>query len=88
MAKNKIGDLRDHLFIMLEELSDESLTEEQFERAIKKAKAISDIGKVIVDTAKEENTFMKMQERVGRSNSVFFNSSEKPQLPPKSALPE
>jgi hypothetical protein len=76
MANNKISDLRDYLFISLEELNDEGLTEEQFERAVKKAQTVAQVGKVIVDTAKEENNFMKLQQRAGVDNNDFFNNAK------------
>jgi benzoyl-CoA reductase/2-hydroxyglutaryl-CoA dehydratase subunit BcrC/BadD/HgdB len=77
MARNKISDLRDFLFIALEELNDEGLTEEQFERAIKKAQAVAQIGKVIVDTAKEENNFIKLQNRgEEKLENGFFNQKQ------------
>lgn len=58
--KNKIEDLRNHLFSALERLSNEQLTPEELEKEIQRSKAISDVGKVIVDTAKTEVDFMRI----------------------------
>mgnify|MGYP000477325288 CR=1 FL=1 len=44
MAKNKITDLRDHLFEIIELLKDD----EQTHMTIEKAKAISDVAQVII----------------------------------------
>lgn len=54
MAKNKMHNLRDHLFAQLERLNDETLSPEQMELEVKKAKAVSDVSKVLVDTVKAE----------------------------------
>jgi 2-iminoacetate synthase ThiH len=50
MARNKLSDLNDHLFEQLERLSDEDLTEEQLEKEIKRAKAVSGIAKILIDS--------------------------------------
>lgn len=51
MARNKLIDLNNHLFEQLERLNDDELTDEQFERELKRTKSICDIGKVIVSNA-------------------------------------
>ena len=52
--KNKIEDLRNHLFAALEGLADRDNPME-----LDRAKAIADVGRVIVDSAKAEVEFMK-----------------------------
>lgn len=52
--KNKIEDLRNHLFATLEALQD---TEKPME--IDRARAIAEVAKVIVDSAKVEVEFVK-----------------------------
>jgi len=47
----KLSDLNDHLFSQLERLGDESLTKEDLEKEIDRAKAISGIAKDIVSNA-------------------------------------
>lgn len=54
MAKNKIDDLRNHLFETLEALKDDEKPME-----IDRAKAIADVARVIVDSAKVEVDFVK-----------------------------
>jgi hypothetical protein len=53
--KNKIEDLRNHLFATLEALQDEENPMD-----IDRAKAIADVAKVIVDSAKTEVDFLKV----------------------------
>jgi hypothetical protein len=53
MARNKIEDLRNHLFEVIESLKDNEID-------IEKASAIKDIAQVIVNSAKVEVDFMKV----------------------------
>jgi len=53
--KNKIEDLRNHLFATLEHLRDPERPME-----IDRARAIADVAKVIVDSAKAEVDYMKV----------------------------
>ena len=53
MARNKIEDLRNHLFEVIELLKDGEIE-------IEKAKTIADISQVIVNSAKVEVDFMKV----------------------------
>lgn len=71
MARNKLEDLRNHLFAQLERLNDEELTPEQVQNEVKKAKAIADISDAIIDTAKLEVVFLKETGRTD-STSQFF----------------
>lgn len=61
MAKNKIEDLRNHLFAQLERLGDDTDMEDtdKLETELSRAKAITDIAQVIVNSAKVEVDFMK-----------------------------
>ena len=59
MARNKINDLRDHLFASLERLDNDELTPEQLNAEINKAEAIAQIGSVIIQSAKVEIDFLK-----------------------------
>lgn len=52
--QNKLTDLRNHLFIALERLNDEDLDADQVADEVKKAKAIAEIGGVLVESAKVE----------------------------------
>ena len=53
-TKNKLQDLRNHLFEVLEALKDEEKPMD-----IERALAVSDVAKVIIDTAKVEITAAK-----------------------------
>jgi hypothetical protein len=53
MARNKIEDLRDHLFEIIEMLKENDME-------LEKAKAIADIAQVIVNSAKVEVDFIKV----------------------------
>jgi hypothetical protein len=52
--KNKVTDLRDHMFAALERLGNEDLTPEQLKAEIDRSKAISNLGHVIVESAKAQ----------------------------------
>ena len=64
MAKNKITDLRDHLFEIIELLKDD----EQTNMTIEKAKAISDVAQVIINTAKLETDYIRATDGIRRTN--------------------
>lgn len=53
MARNKIEDLRDHLFEIIEMLKENDME-------LDKAKAIADIAQVIINSAKVEVDFIKV----------------------------
>lgn len=63
--KNKISDLRDHMFAQLERLGAEDLTDEDLKKEISRATAIAEVGKVIVDSAKTEVIALKILNRRG-----------------------
>jgi hypothetical protein len=56
--KNKIEDLRNHLFATLEALQDEDKPMD-----LERAKAIADVAQVIVNSAKVEVDFLKATDR-------------------------
>ena len=70
MARNKIEDLRDHLFETLERLKDDEKPME-----IARAQAIADVGRVIVDSAKVEVAFLNA---TGSVRSTGFLPEEQP----------
>lgn len=69
MAKNKISDLRDHLFETLEALKDE-----QSPMEIDRALAVCTTAQTIINTAKLEVDMLKTTERI--STSSFFQLQE------------
>jgi hypothetical protein len=74
MPRNKIDDLRNHLFETLEALKDDEKPME-----IARAKAIADVARVIVDSAKVEVAFV---EALGLKGTGFLPEGEAPQAKP------
>lgn len=63
MARNKLSDMNDHLFAQLERLGDENLSDEQLDKEIHRAKAMSQIATQIVNGAKTSVEAMKLARR-------------------------
>ena len=74
--KNKIEDLRNHLFAALESLADPDKPME-----IERAKAISDVAQTIINSAKVEVDYMKQVG--GRPVSGFIPDESQPRSPLK-----
>jgi hypothetical protein len=70
-----IGDLREHLFDQLERLKKSELDPMDLERA----KAVANVGKVIVDSAKVEVQFLRTTKAT--QGSGFIPASDAPALP-------
>lgn len=64
MAKNKIEDLRDHLFETIEMLKSKEID-------IETAKVITEVGQVIVNSAKTEVDFMKVVGGIGEGSGFI-----------------
>lgn len=47
--KNTLSDLNNYLFEQLERLNDDGLTQEQFEREVKRTDAVNKVAKTIID---------------------------------------
>lgn len=52
MTKNKLSDLNNHLFMTLERLGEEDLSNEELEKEIERSKAISTVAGKIIDNAR------------------------------------
>jgi hypothetical protein len=74
--KNKISDLRNHMFAALERLGNEELTEDQLKNEIIRAQAISEVGKVIVESAKTEVMFAKLTGNKGAAPVAYLEEEE------------
>ncbi|WP_447896009.1 hypothetical protein [Vreelandella sp. GE22] len=61
--KNKIDDLRNHLFAQLERLGDESLKGDALKEELQRAKAVGEISGQVIDTARAENERLKILKR-------------------------
>lgn len=72
--KNRIEDLRNHLFATIEALSDQDDPME-----LDRAKAISEVAQTIINSAKVEVEFLKVTDRERDSG---FLSNDRPQLLP------
>lgn len=70
--KNKLDDLRNHLFEVIEALKDEEKPMD-----IARAKAVSEVAQTIIETAKAETRHLEVVG--GTCGSKFF--PESPQLP-------
>lgn len=74
MARNKLSDLRDHLFATLEQLTDKENPME-----INRAKAIADVAQVIINSATVE---VKAINAINADVPEFFGGKkDKPELP-------
>lgn len=73
--KNKIEDLRNHLFDQLERLSDDEVMKNpiQLDKEVTRAAAITQIAEVIIDSARAENEFLDL---VGGGSGKFFIGSD------------
>ena len=68
--KNKIEDLRNHLFEQLERLNDDDLKGPDLDQEIKRASAISEVSAQIIESAKVQVMFIKVTESTDKS--TFF----------------
>lgn len=71
--KNRIEDLRNHLFETIEALKDDENPMD-----IERAKAISGVAQTMINSAKTEIDFLKV---TGRVDDAGFLSNERSQLP-------
>jgi hypothetical protein len=71
VAKNKIEDLRDHLFETLEALKDKDNPMD-----LDRAKVIADVSQTIINSAKTEVEFLRVTGHISGSN--FFPSPDRP----------
>lgn len=76
--KNKISDLRDHMFAALERLGNENLSEEELKAEIARCQTISEVGKVIVESAKTEVMYAKLTRRRELEPTKFLEVDEEP----------
>ena len=71
MAKNKIEDLRNHLFAQLERLGDDDINADRAKRAkeLDRAKAVADVARVVIESAKAETHFLEV---TGKTEGTGF----------------
>lgn len=78
MAKNKLNDLRDHLFDVIERLKD---PEPETKLDLDTAQAITNAANAIIGTVKAENDYLKIMERAGytpANNTGFIDVKQEP----------
>ena len=71
MERNKLSDLRDHMFAALERLDDEEMTTDQIKNEIEKAKSIAMVGSVIINSAKIEIDYLKATGMIDTTSDLF-----------------
>lgn len=69
MARNKIDDLRNHLFAQLERLEDEEITDADLEKEVRRAKSMTSVANTIIESAKIEFDYLKL---TGGEGSTFI----------------
>ena len=77
MANNKLSDLRDHIFMALERLSDEGMTTEQVTSEVEKAKAIAHLSATIIASAKVEIDYINAVGLVDSQSELFKSVNPK-----------
>ena len=77
MANNKLSDLRDHIFMALERLADESMTTEQITSEVEKAKAIAQLSATIIASAKVEIDYINAVGLVDSQSELFKSVNPK-----------
>jgi hypothetical protein len=71
MARNKMEDLRNHLFEAMERINDDELTSEQVENEVRKSRVLSSLSTSIIDSAKLEIDFLKATEQDTSQTQLF-----------------
>jgi hypothetical protein len=72
MAKNKITDLRNHLFEQLERLQDDEL---DLVEEVSRSKAMAQIAQQIIETAKVEVQYIKATDTSDKSKFILLEEN-------------
>lgn len=83
MAKNKISDLRDHLFETIEALKDPDNP-----MALDRAQAICQVSQTIINSAKVEIDLLKVLNGDAPITAPFFGITDDPRIPRLEAVNE
>lgn len=70
MTKNTLGDLNNHLFEQMERLNDDSLTDEQLNKEMDRAKSMASIAQNIVGNANLILKANELRKEYGETTSV------------------
>lgn len=76
MGKTSLTDLNEYLFEALDRITNEDLKGEELESEIKRADAVTDIAKTIIDNGHLTLNVMKHLDEYGRGDSVVCNLLE------------
>ena len=79
--KNKIEDLRDHLFSTLEALQDDDNPMD-----LNRAKTISEVAQTIINSAKIEVDYLKTTDAIGGTDFIPEKPREIPDISPSKVL--
>lgn len=75
--KNKIEDLRNHLFAQLERLGNEQLTGDDLREEIQRAKAVQSVAATLTETAKAETDRLTLVAEMGiKSGTALLGAPE------------
>ena len=77
MANNKLSDLRDHIFMALERLADEDMSNETVQQEVDKAKAIAQLSATIIASAKVEIDYINSVGLVDSQSELFKSVNPK-----------
>jgi hypothetical protein len=77
MANNKLSDLRDHIFMALERLADEDMSNEKVQQEVDKAKAIAQLSATIIASAKVEIDYINAVGLVDSQSELFKSVNPK-----------
>lgn len=81
---NKLLDLNNYLFEQLERLNDDDMSDEQVEKEIKKANAVTNVARAIIDNAEVELKAMQFFDDRGyefsKSSMLVFGGEEQKQI--------
>ena len=77
MANNKLSDLRDHIFMALERLADEDMSNEKVQQEVEKAKAIAQLSASIIASAKVEIDYINAVGLVDSQSELFKSVNPK-----------
>lgn len=68
--RNKLTDLNNILFEQLERLQDDDISDEDFEKELKRTSAVTNVSKVIIDTAALSLQAFKAVNEIGSDQKV------------------
>ena len=77
MANNKLSDLRDYIFMALERLADEDMSNEKVQQEVEKAKAIAQLSATIIASAKVEIDYINSVGLVDSQSELFKSVNPK-----------